>query len=159
MFKIDNIIKKELLCKKDKKVIVNQLFFLTHNFYFFTKLKQLLKLSQIYDFNIYQIDKTAGTSYIENGNEFLKKYTTEYIFIVDEITKYVEKLNQNDYNYNIGINLCNSIRRVIEIFMSFKFPKNDKISDVDKILEVVPCATKLPFLIDYYFFLKNFMIL
>jgi len=135
IYNIINIIKKEIISKKTK-----QLFILTHNFYFFKKIRRFLQLNKNEkegekdkNKNIYQINKNQNSSYIEKGNEFLKTYNNEYMFLANEIKRIYEKTNE-EYDYHLGLNVFNCIRRFLEIFLSFKYPKVTKGDGVNKLL-------------------------
>ena len=99
-----------------------QLFFFTHNFYFFTKVRDALKhIFEKNDIEIYEIKyhKTEGSQIVE-ASKFIKKHISEYMDIIEKLKElYTSDNNEKDAS------TANLIRRVLEIFISFKCPKEN----------------------------------
>jgi len=107
-----------------------QVFFLTHNFYFFAKVREAIK-------NIYKSQNQEGTesnnnnvaifeienmkrkgSNIKYANTCIQNYISEYMSIIDKL-----KEIYRDPNSEKDVTTGNLIRRVLEVFLSFKKPK------------------------------------
>lgn len=108
-----------------------QIFFLTHNFYFFVKIRDALKYKEENvsseqkdeDLAIFEItcDKTHGSK-IKKANQFVERHISEYM---DIITKLKELLKNTDNDKDATT--ANLIRRVLEIFLSFKIPNGKSL--------------------------------
>lgn len=98
---------------KDKKI--KQIFLLTHNFYFFYKIKELLIYLKNKNENIQimEITKKQGNIIIQN-NTFLENYQSEYRYIIEKINSY----DNNNKEDNILFSML--IRKALEIFLDFK---------------------------------------
>ena len=72
--------------KFNKPSSFEQLFILTHNFYFYKKIRAILKnkgkIGEVYE--LFTLTK-RNTSVIENADEYLKNYTSEYIHTIKYI--------------------------------------------------------------------------
>lgn len=115
----------------DNVVKYGQIFFFTHNFYFFTKVRDALKnkykkdtessTKKYEDIKIYEIKyhKTDGSQIVE-ASKFIQKHISEYMDIIEKLK---ELYNRNDNEKDAST--ANLIRRVLEIFISFKCPRED----------------------------------
>ena len=102
-----------------------KLFVLTHNFYFFKKLRDILKNAtkdNKDNFHIYKIEKNRETSTITAATDEFIEYQSEYISKIVELKKwYIE----SDLEENISIGVA--IRKVFEIFLSYQAPLETSI--------------------------------
>ncbi|MDR0820184.1 MAG: AAA family ATPase [Endomicrobium sp.] len=94
-----------------------QIFFLTHNFYFFAKIRDALK----YKFKqsktaIFEIEnrKNAG-SILKCASEYIKNHISEYMSLIEKLKDIKD------------VSTGNLIRRVLEVFLSFKVPNEKKL--------------------------------
>lgn len=113
-----------LLMKFNKPSSFEQLFILTHNFYFYKKIRAILKnkgkIGEVYE--LFALTK-RNTSVIENADEYLKNYTSEYIHTI----KYLKQVSEMDDDKIKEIPLGNSIRKILEIFLAFRCPRKNTI--------------------------------
>ena len=128
LFNIYILIAREIF-KKQKP---NQTFILTHNFYFFKKIRNcILNRARILDdtkkrdfdnvdFSVYSIEKTNDKSTILNATKYLLNYESEYLHLIRKLNKDLVDYQENDEFQDVGIG--NAIRQVLEIFLSFKMP-------------------------------------
>ena len=115
-----------LALKFNKTSSFGQLFVLTHNFYFFKKLRAILKYKKengnaIYE--LFQINK-RDSSIIENADDYLRDFTSEYTHTI----KYLRQVQALDETKIKEIPLGNSIRKILEIFLAFRCPRKSNIS-------------------------------
>lgn len=103
-----------------------QLFILTHNFNFFKLIRDWIKKKRDADDNkvhsIYKIEPDIENGIrignIKNAGKSLDQ-TSEYDYVFDCVYKYKDReLNENDI-FNCG----NACRKLLEAFLSFKFPR------------------------------------
>lgn len=131
-----------LMNKFDSPKTFSQLFILTHNFYFFKKVRAiLLNKNKEYNNNlksqaeqkqepfqehllyeVFQIQKN-DTSYINNADKYLKDFDSEYSYTISYLRKAL-KLPEEDLKQ---IPLGNSIRKILEIFLAFRCPSKKTI--------------------------------
>ena len=110
----------------DKSKAFEQLFVLTHNFYFYKKMRDIFKYKtsekegNLYE--LFQINRD-GTSYIKNADKYLRNFTSEYTHTI----KYLKEVMQMEDEKIKEIPLGNSIRKVLEIFLAFRCPKTSGI--------------------------------
>lgn len=113
-----------LTTKFNKPSSFKQLFILTHNFYFYKKIRAILKnkgkMGEMYE--LFQITK-GNTSNIENADEYLRTYTSEYTHTI----KYLRQVYQMEDSKIKEIPLGNSIRKIFEIFLAFRCPGKNTI--------------------------------
>ncbi|NMJ88008.1 MAG: hypothetical protein EX285_09280, partial [Thaumarchaeota archaeon] len=102
-----------------------QLFILTHNFWFFKLVRDWLKKSENRDekSSFYVIKNTYSEfgreAYLQNCDNSLIKYHSEYHYLFSTLLEYSEKDSLSFVDaYSLG-NVC---RRLLESFMSFKYP-------------------------------------
>ena len=120
LFNIVNLIAR---CFNKEKSF-NQLFVFSHNFYFFKKLRTILNYKNEKDkdpkFNIYEIVKDCNlNSSIINANKYLTNYQSEYLYLIQKLRENLQNCSENELIF-----AGNSIRKVLEIFLSFRDPKN-----------------------------------
>lgn len=112
-----------LLTKKfNKPSAFKQLFVMTHNFYFYKKLRAAFMSNNSDIVELFQINKNT-TSYIENADKYLRSYTSEYTHTIKYLKQVLEMEDESVKDIPIG----NSIRKVLEIFLAFKCPTNKTI--------------------------------
>ena len=128
LFNIYILIAREIFEKQKP----NQAFILTHNFYFFKKIRNCIinlvkKLGDTkkgdfdnIDFSVYSIEKTNDKSTILNATKYLLNYESEYLHLIRKLNKDLVDYQENDEFQDVGIG--NAIRQVLEIFLSFKMP-------------------------------------
>jgi wobble nucleotide-excising tRNase len=113
LFHANYFIKNE--CKNAK-----QLFILTHNFHFFSLLKDWSV--DIKDIEYYIVKskyiKNARHGTIENAERIFKYYCSEYHFLFSEIINYTKSLDKEYIEKHVIANLC---RQLLESFLTFKF--------------------------------------
>ncbi|MCL2538084.1 MAG: AAA family ATPase [Alphaproteobacteria bacterium] len=112
-----------------------QLFVLTHNFYFFKLMSRAM--GGLKPENIYRVDKDDSGSYIRNAERSLAVHKNEYLFLADYLKENHTATKQktpSDDDLVHGTNIINSIRRFLEVFLSFKYPriKNEDGKDIPK---------------------------
>ena len=103
----------------------NKLFVLTHNFYFFKKLRDILKNATNDNkdkLHVYKIEKNKETSVISAATDEFIKYQSEYISKIIELKKWYMEPSL-DENISIGV----AIRKVFEIFLSYQAPLKTSI--------------------------------
>ncbi|GHT04537.1 hypothetical protein AGMMS5026_07010 [Endomicrobiia bacterium] len=105
-----------------------QIFFLTHNFYFFAKIRDALEAkfkSQIKNnaepqtpVEIFEIEnrKDSG-SMLKPANKHIKTHISEYMSLIEKL-KGIYNRKDDEKDLSTG----NLIRRVLEVFLSFKVP-------------------------------------
>lgn len=102
-----------------------KLFVLTHNFYFFKKLRDILKNATKENndrLHIYKIEKNNETSVITVATDEFVKYQSEYLSKIIELKKWYNAPTLEE-NINIGV----AIRKVFEIFLSYQAPLKTSI--------------------------------
>lgn len=125
-----------LTTKFNKPSSFKQLFILTHNFYFYKKIRAILKnkgkMGEMYE--LFQITK-GDTSSIENADDYLRTYTSEYTHTI----KYLQQVYQMEDSKIKEIPLGNSIRKILEIFLAFRCPcKNTNFTRYEVITKNIP---------------------
>lgn len=125
-----------LLCRKFKAPKkFKQLFILTHNFYFFKKIKSILQHiehstnSNIPDDNnkekllqIFELKKDDVSSRIDKGSKFLSKYQSEYLSQIEYLKSELRKPEEI-----ISIEKGVAIRKIFEIFLAYQQPQETTI--------------------------------
>lgn len=98
-----------------------QLFLSTHNFEFFTFLKDSKRINKQGSCNYYFIKKIdLKNSELIPLPKSLSKYKSEYVYLFELIYKYNEAINNGDEGEEILI--PNALRRFIEIYTLMKIP-------------------------------------
>ncbi|MGG6312406.1 AAA family ATPase [Paenibacillus macerans] len=114
----------------------HQLFILTHNFVFYKLLRDWLSFrdrkgkSSFYTIETVHSGDERG-SQIKNTNSALLNYNSEYHYVFSRIYDYK---NKSDLNLDDAFLVSNLCRKLLESFLSFKFPKkrrsfNQLVSD------------------------------
>lgn len=126
-----------------------QLFISTHNFEFFSFLRDSTQLKKkkrktnaltgkkedIPNFGLYQIQKIdTDNSVIKGLNKALKRYKSEYIYLFSLIYTYKQEIENGGEVYNILI--PNALRRFLEIYTLMKIP-NEPDSVENRIVQLV----------------------
>lgn len=109
-----------------------QVILLTHNFYFFVKIREVMKHFYKSDFKIFEIQKMSlAGSKIRIASVYLKNSTSEYLDLV-------QKLNEFYQNKQTAPDVCigNLIRRVLETYLDAKIPNTNSY------LDKINCLTK-----------------
>ncbi len=134
-----------------------QFFISTHNFEFFSFLKDSANLkkkkkvrndegrtSQIPNCGFYQMQKlNSQKSVLRTLPDELKNYKSEYIYLFKLINDYKEKIDSGENLYDILI--PNAIRRFLEIYTLMKIP-NEPDSVENRIRELVDDVTQFKLL-------------
>lgn len=115
---------------KEECQSANQLFVLTHNFHFFSLLKDWATVTlgtQYYSVKA-KMNGTVRKGIIENADNMIKHFSSEYHFLFAEIKKYIEATDKSYLNTHVISNLC---RQLLESFLTFKYgrKKLDKCFD------------------------------
>lgn len=127
LFNVLNLLMHIFDNRKDFK----QLFLLTHNFYFFKKIRAIIMNKDKQRSNekepnpIYEIFEIAKnkTSYIKNGDKYLRSFESEYTYTI----KFLRDILKKDEEEIKEIPIGNSIRKILEIFLAFRCPKERTI--------------------------------
>ncbi len=126
-----------------------QLFISTHNFEFFSFLRDSTQLKKkkrntnqttgekedVPNFGLYQIQKIdTDNSVLKGLNKALKRYKSEYIYLFSLIYKYKQEIEKGGEVYDILI--PNALRRFLEIYTLMKIP-NEPDSVENRIVQLV----------------------
>ncbi|MEN8826627.1 MAG: AAA family ATPase [Wenyingzhuangia sp.] len=126
-----------------------QLFISTHNFEFFSFLRDSTQLKKkkrktnqttgekedVPNFGLYQIQKIdTDNSVLKGLNKALKRYKSEYIYLFSLIYKYKQEIENGGEVYDILI--PNALRRFLEIYTLMKIP-NEPGSVENRIVQLV----------------------
>lgn len=111
-----------LLDREIAQANYKQIFISTHNMDFLRYLNQLQKPEGLknYKKKYYMIEKLRSSNIVKMP-EYLKKYSTEFIYLFEQIHTVAYK-NICDENYHIFYNFPNNIRKFLESYMFFKYP-------------------------------------
>ena len=118
LFNLTNLLTK----KFGKPSAFEQLFVLTHNFYFYKKIRAAFMSGNGDLLELFQINKN-DSSYIENADKYLRNYSSEYIHTIKYLKQVLEMQEESVKEIPIG----NSIRKILEIFLAFRCPTNKTI--------------------------------
>ncbi|MEG0266660.1 MAG: AAA family ATPase [Bacilli bacterium] len=139
IFNIFSLISK-LIIEKDNYL---QLFISTHNLDFLKYLKRL-KISQDETKHFLierKMKSTESASFISCMPEYLKKFTTEFHYLFNEIYEFSQsskgdKSKKVEYTYNQFYNMPNNMRKFLEYYLFFKYPNNENpLSNLDKLFD------------------------
>jgi wobble nucleotide-excising tRNase len=122
-----------------------QLFIFTHNFQFFTLLKEWALGNNDTEYYVTKTKKSKEIKegYIENADIAIKYFSSEYHFLFSEIKKYIEKPDKSYFNIHVISNLS---RQLLESFLTFKYGRKklekcfDEVKDfkdIDKVRKFV----------------------
>jgi len=137
---------KDFFKEEEKKAL--QLFILTHNFYFFSLINDWIDSDDnknVYSFKI--IDRKGKRSaIIENADNAIKYFKSEYHYLFSEIKKYCEAADKSYYQTHTIANIC---RQLLESFLSFKYGRRKLDKCFDEIKDF-PEITKVRKFVNYY---------
>lgn len=135
IFYIFSLIENEIM----QKEFYNQIFISTHNLDFLKYLKRLKKSkpkqnngdkTEYYYPQYYFIEKNihenGETSEIKELPKYLKKYTTEFNYLFEQIYKFRNLSDEysEDLKATLVYNFGNNLRKFLEIYLFFKYPNN-----------------------------------
>ncbi|HEH4547682.1 TPA: AAA family ATPase [Campylobacter coli] len=135
IFFIFSLIENEII-KKDS---FEQFFISTHNLDFLKYIKRLKKSKPKqnendeteYEFPQYYfiergVKESMETSEIKNLSKCLKKYTTEFNYLFEQIYNFknIDGIHNEDLKTSIVYNFGNNLRKFLEIYLFFKYPNN-----------------------------------
>lgn len=127
IFYIFSLIENEIANKN----LFEQLFISTHNLDFLKYLKRLEvknldKENTSYYFIEKNINENGETSEIKELPKYLKKYTTEFNYLFEQIYKFRNFSDEysEDLKATLVYNFGNNLRKFLEIYLFFKYPNN-----------------------------------
>lgn len=130
IFYIFSLLDSEIVSKKYKQVFIS-----THNLEFLKYLQKITKPTNNKKYNNkyffiekYIDSKNDVNSVITRMPEYLKTYSTEFIYLFHQIYR-VANENESDENYQIFYGFPNSARKFIETYMFFKYPDFNMSND------------------------------
>lgn len=139
IFQVNAIIKDFFFLKKDEnsswQLTCDQLFISTHNFDFFSLLRELpkkgspqnhLELQHSY-YYVRRINEEEAI--IDKLPKAIEKYTSEYHYLFKEIYDFHHSDNKSDYG--VLMNIPNAVRRFVELYTYSRLPGN-RSSTVDQ---------------------------
>lgn len=144
IFFIFSLIENEII-KKDS---FKQFFISTHNLDFLKYIKRLKKSKPKqnkndkteYEFPQYYfiergVKESIETSEIKNLSRCLKKYTTEFNYLFEQIYKFktIDTISDEDLKTSLVYNFGNNLRKFLEIYLFFKYPNNFESLDQELI--------------------------
>ncbi|EAW0606088.1 RloC protein [Campylobacter lari] len=144
IFFIFSLIENEII-KKDS---FEQFFISTHNLDFLKYIKRLKKSKPKqnkndkteYEFPQYYfiergVKESIETSEIKNLSRYLKKYTTEFNYLFEQIYKFktIDTIGDEDLKTSLVYNFGNNLRKFLEIYLFFKYPNNFESLDQELI--------------------------
>ena len=96
-----------------------QLFISTHSLTFLKYLKRLPKsLPKAY----FLVHRAGSASVIQQMPAYLKEYVTEFHYLFRQIYRCATSPDEGDPNVDEYYNLGNSVRKFLEIYLSFRYP-------------------------------------
>lgn len=138
IFQINALLKDFFFHKEDEnsswELRCDQLFFSTHNYDFFSLLRDLPKKNKPQDENDLQHAyyfvkrKNKDEAIIEMLPDAILKYTSEYQYLFKEIYDFYKSDDKS--NYSVLMNLPNVVRRFVELYTYSRLPGN-RASTVD----------------------------
>lgn len=135
---------------------VNQVFILTHNFFFFKKLRRHLKGLPVYDppnqqqnkkldkntnkksledKQIYLVYRDATSSKILPPTPFLLKFNNEYCTLVESLCQFEKNNSADSFSYEQALLIVNAMRRILEFIFSFKYLGSNTTENFKKSLK------------------------
>lgn len=144
IFFIFSVIENEIVRKNS----FEQFFISTHNLDFLKYIKRLKKSKPKqnkndktdYEFpQYYFIEKSVKenmeTSEIKNLSKCLKKYTTEFNYLFEQIYNFknIDDIDNEDLKTSLVYNFGNNLRKFLEIYLFFKYPNNFESLDQELI--------------------------
>ncbi|EAA0142479.1 hypothetical protein EAB01_14170, partial [Listeria monocytogenes] len=107
---------------KKNCLVVKQLFISTHNFEFFTFLKDSKRLTNKKLTNFYYIKRIGNTSELIKMPSSLMRFKSEYLYLYSIIKNFKEN---PDPENEIVLLLPNALRRFLELYTLMKLPGSD----------------------------------
>lgn len=144
IFFIFSLIENEIVRKNS----FEQFFISTHNLDFLKYIKRLKKSKPKqnendtieYEFPQYyfiekSVKESMETSEIKNLSKCLKKYTTEFNYLFEQIYKFknIDDIDNEDLKISLAYNFGNNLRKFLEIYLFFKYPNNFESLDQELI--------------------------
>jgi len=99
--------------------IYEQLFISTHNLDFLRYIRNTMKPNK--ETNYFIIERNDESSVIKLMPDYMKKYTTEYIYIFEQIYKCSKEPISED-NHKDYYCFANNARKFLEIYLYYKYP-------------------------------------
>lgn len=118
LFNAAHLIREEFHSEDEHGLKVLQLFVLTHNFHFFSLIKEFFqnKINVYTIKNIYADGKRKAI--IKNADNALKHFSSEYHFLFSEVKTYCETVDKTYFDSHVVANMS---RQLLESFLSFKY--------------------------------------
>jgi wobble nucleotide-excising tRNase len=117
------------------KLNCNQLFVSTHNFDFFTLLKELPTSKNFLQKFFYQVRRiNKNESVLEKLPKSLQQYSSEYHFLFEELYNFNKSADKGEYSTLMGI--PNAVRRFVELYTYSRLPGNSS-STVDQRADIL----------------------
>ena len=101
----------------------SQLFISTHNLNF---LRYLKRISEKTSPEYFLVERNGETSEICMMPEYLKKYVTEFNYLFHRIFRCSTAESTDDSNYSDFYNFGNNARKLLEIYLYYRFPNGEK---------------------------------
>ncbi|EAH7030451.1 RloC protein, partial [Campylobacter lari] len=81
------------------------------------------------------VKESIETSEIKNLSRYLKKYTTEFNYLFEQIYKFktIDTIGDEDLKTSLVYNFGNNLRKFLEIYLFFKYPNNFESLDQELI--------------------------
>ncbi|TGN13107.1 AAA family ATPase [Leptospira ilyithenensis] len=114
-----------------------QLFISTHNLDFLKYLKKMTLPTYSFsakngttqtesDVSYFLIERNENESKLKIMPKYLRKYTTEFNYLFDQIYKCANQ-NPDELDYNIFYGFGNNLRKFLEAYLFYKYPNNTNI--------------------------------
>jgi wobble nucleotide-excising tRNase len=117
------------------KLNCKQLFVSTHNFDFFTLLKELPTSKNSLQKFFYQVRRiNKNESVLEKLPKSLQQYSSEYHFLFEELYNFNKSADKGEYSTLMGI--PNAVRRFVELYTYSRLPGNSS-STVDQRADIL----------------------
>lgn len=136
IFQVNAMIKEAFFPKKGDvwKPQFKQVFFSTHNFEFYSLLRDL-KLPKKAVESHYLIKRIAKSeSTFSNMPKSMSKYSSEYHYLFDVLNEFHKAEDKTDYK--ILMQVPNAVRRFVELYTYAKYP-SDKETSVDSRADII----------------------
>lgn len=139
IFQVNAILKGFFFSNKNDddawKLKCKQLFVSTHNFDFFTLLKELPTSKNFLQKFFYQVRRiNKSESVLEKLPKSLQQYSSEYHFLFEELYNFNKSADKGEYSTLMGI--PNAVRRFVELYTYSRLPGNSS-STVDQRADIL----------------------
>ena len=130
IFQVNALLKSYFFYKDEAdggkwKTRSKQLFFSTHNFEFFSLLRELPTESNGRKASFFQVRRVdQHTSTIEKLPKAILEYNSEYHFLFSEIYRFKNAANKADYD--VLMHMPNAVRRFVELYTYSRIPDQRK---------------------------------